>query len=168
MPGPAVQATMTMTRPTGTCLGRALGAAVVAVTAACGSYVSGGAGPGASGPGTTQAAAAMGAAFGIVQAGPTCPVDSVHRACSPRPLGDTGLRVRSAQTDLTVTTRTNTNGHFFVRLRPGEYVLTIAVATIFPRCPPVRLSVRTGTAVRVDIMCDTGIRLPVRAASRPR
>lgn len=140
----------------GTCLGRVLAAAVVVVTAACGSYAAGAAGP-----------AATGVAFGIVQAGPTCPVDSVHGACRPRPLGNTGLRARAARTGLTVSTRTSTGGHFSVRLRPGEYVLTVTSTAVFPKCPPVRFSVRSQTAVRVDVTCDTGIRLPAGQPTGP-
>ena len=116
----------------GTCLGRALAAAVVVVTAACGSYVAGAAVPAASDPATTRPAAATGVAFGIVQAGPTCPVASVGQACRPRPLGEVGLRARSARTGLTVSTRTSTGGRFFVRLRPGEYVLTVATTEVSP------------------------------------
>ena len=41
------------------------------------------------------------------------------------------------RTDLTFSVRTSTGGHFFVRLSPGEYVLTVATTAVFPRCPPV-------------------------------
>ena len=122
--------------------------------------------PAASDPAATQPAAAAGVIFGIVQAGPTCPVESAYHACRPRPLGNAVLRARSARTGLTFSARTSTGGHFFVRLRPGEYVLTVAATTVFPRCPPVGVSVRSGTAVRANITCDTGIRLPARAAGK--
>jgi hypothetical protein len=128
--------------------------------------MAGTAGPAASDPATTPPAAATGVIFGIVQAGPTCPVESAHHACRPRPLGDAELRARSARTGLIFSARTSIGGHFFVRLRPGEYVLTVATTAVFPRCPPVGVSVRSGTAVRANIICDTGIRLPARAASR--
>ena len=152
---------MTTMRPMGTCLGRVLAAAVVVVTAACGSRM-----PAASDPATTRPAAATGVIFGIVQAGPTCPVESTDHACRPRPLGDAEVRARSARTGLTFSARTSARGHFFVRLRPGEYVLTVATTAVFPRCPPEGVSVRSGTAVRANIICDTGIRLPARAAGK--
>ena len=157
---------VTTTRPMGTCLGWVLATAVVVVTAACGSRVAGAAVPAASDPATTRPAAATGVIFGIVQAGPTCPVESANHACRPRPLGDAELRARSARTGLTLSARTSTSGHFSVRLRPGEYVLTVATTAVFPRCLPVGVSVRSGTAVRANITCDTGIRLPARAAGK--
>jgi hypothetical protein len=122
--------------------------------------------PAAPDPATTRPAAATGVIFGIVQAVPTCPVESAYHACRPRPIGDAELRARSARTGLTFSARTSTGGHFFVRLRPGEYVLTVATTAVFPRCPPVGVSVRSGTAVRTNITCDTGIRLPARAAGK--
>jgi hypothetical protein len=158
---------MTTTRPMRTCLGRVLAAAVVVSTAACGSRIAGAAVPTASDPAATRPAAATGVIFGIVQAGPTCPVESASHVCRPRALGNAELRARSARTGLTFSARTSTGGHFFVRLRPGEYVLTVAITAVFPRCPPVGVSVRSGAAVRANITCDTGIRLPARAAGKP-
>ncbi len=157
---------VTTTRPMWTCLGRVLAAAVVVVTAACGSRTAGAGVPAASDPATTRSAAPTGVIFGIVQAGPTCPVESARHACRPRPLGDAELRARSARTGLTFSARTSAGGHFFVRLGPGEYVLTVATTAVFPRCPPVGVSVRSGMAVRANITCDTGIRLPARATGK--
>jgi len=82
-------------RPMGTCLGRLLAAAVVVVTAACVSRIAGAAVPADSDPAAARPAAATWVIFGIVQAGPTCPVESAYHACRPRPLGGAGLRARS-------------------------------------------------------------------------
>ena len=161
MPGPAVQAMM---RSTGTRLWRLLPVAVVVVLAACGSRVAGATVPAAPGSATMSAAAATGVIFGVVQAGPACPVDRVYHACRPRPLGDVGLRARRARTGLVSSARTRVGGRFSVRLRPGDYVLAVVTTAVFPRCPRVRVSVRSAAAVRADITCDTGIRLPERAA----
>ena len=163
---PAVQAMMTTMRSTGTRLWPLLAAAVVVVTAACGSRVAGAIVPASSDPAaTTRPAAATGVIFGVVRAGPACPVDPVYHACRPRPLGDVELRARQARTGLISTARTSTGGRFSVRLSPGEYVLTVVTTAIFPRCPHVRVSVRSGTAVRASIACDSGIRVPGQAAS---
>ena len=146
---------MTMTRLMRTCPGRVLAAAVLVVTAACGSRTAG-----------ARPAAATGVIFGIVQAGPTCPVESSAHPCRARPLGGAEVRARSARTGVTVSARTGTAGRFSIRLSPGEYVLTVATTGVFPRCPRVGVSIRTGTAVRAKITCDTGIRLPAQATGR--
>jgi hypothetical protein len=155
-----------MMRSTGIRRWRLVAAAFVVVTAACGSRVAGAGMPAASDPATTRPVATTGVIVGTVQAGPTCPVDSVRHACRPRSLGDVELRARPAGAGLPSTVRTSTGGQFFIRLRPGEYVLAVVTTTIFPRCPQVRVWVRSGKTVRADITCDTGIRLP-QAASNP-
>jgi hypothetical protein len=151
-------------RMIGPWLGRLLPVAVVVVTASCGGRVAGATVPAAPGAATTRPAAAAGVIFGIIRAAPTCPVDRVYHACRDRRLGDVDVQARSARTGLISTARANADGHFSVRLRPGDYVLTVLTTAIFPRCPPVRVSVRSGAAVRASITCDTGIRLPAQAA----
>jgi hypothetical protein len=88
----------------------------------------------------------------------------VYHACRDRRLGDADIQARSARTGLISTARSNVNGHFSVRLKPGNYVLTVRTTAIFPRCPRVQVSVQSGAAVRANITCDTGIRLPAHAA----
>lgn len=148
----------------GSGVGRLLPAAVVLVTAACGSRVAGATVPAAPGAATTRSAAATGVIFGVVQAGPTCPADPVYHACRPRPLADAELRALPARAGSIRSARTTTDGHFSIRLRPGDYVLTVVTTAGFPKCPQVRVSVRSSVAVRANITCDTGIRLSARAA----
>jgi hypothetical protein len=155
---------MTTARSIGSWLGRLLPAAVVVVTASCGGRVAGATGPAAPGAATTRPAAAAGEIFGVIRAGPTCPVDRVYHACRDRRLGNLDVQARSARTGLVASARSSADGHFSVRLRPGNYVLTVLTAASFPRCPRVRVSVRSGAAVRASITCDTGIRLPAHAA----
>ena len=138
-------------------LWRLLPAVIIVGTAACGSRV----------PGVAAPAAGTGVVVGVVQAGPTCPVERADHACRPRLLGNVEVRARPAGTGLTSSARTGTGGRFAIRLRPGAYVLTVLTTATFPRCPQVQVWVRPGTAVRASITCDTGIRLPVRPASNP-
>ena len=77
------------------------------------------------------------------------------------------MRARPAGTGLASSARTGTDGVFAIRLRPGIYVLTVLTTAVFPRCPQARVWVRPGMAVRANITCDTGIRLPARVASNP-
>src|SRR5260370_29982046 len=102
---------MTTMRSVGSRLWRLLPVAVVLVTAACGSRVTGAA---AHGPATTRPAAATGVIFGVVRAGPTCPIDRAGHACRPRPLDHAELRARLARTGLISSERTSTDGHFSV------------------------------------------------------
>lgn len=134
------------------------------MTASCGSRVAGATMPAAPGSAITRPAAAAGVIFGVIRAGPACPVDRVHHACRDRRLGNVDVQARSARTGPVSRARTSADGHFSVRLRPGNYVLTVLTTAIFPRCPRVRVSVRSAAAVRASITCDTGIRLPVQAA----
>src|SRR5260370_7383083 len=89
---------MTTMRSVGSRLWRLLPVAVVLVTAACGSRV---AGPAAHGSATTRPAAATGVIFGVVRAGPTCPIDRAYHACRPRPLDHAHLPAPPAPTALT-------------------------------------------------------------------
>lgn len=155
---------MTTTRSIGSWLGRLLPVAVVVVTASCGSRVAGATVPAAPGAATTRPGAAAGVIFGVIRAGPTCPGDRVYHACRDRRLGNLDVQARSARTGSVSSVRSGADGHFTVRLRPGNYVLTVLTTAIFPRCPRVPVSVRSGVAVRAAITCDTGIRLPAQAA----
>src|SRR5436190_14667662 len=155
---------MTTTRSIGLWLGRLLPAAVVVVTAACGGRVAGATVPAAPGAATTRPDAAAGVISGVIRAGPTCPIDRVYHACRDRRIGGLDVQARSARTGLVSSARSSTDGHFSVRLSPGNYVLTVLTTAIFPRCPRVPVSVRSGAAVHASITCDTGIRLPAQAA----
>src|ERR1700738_1800236 len=114
---PAGQATKTMMRSTCVRLGRLLAAAAVVVTAACGSRVPGAAAPAAPGPTVTRPAAATGLGLGVIQAGPTCPVQRADHACRDRRLGNVEVRARPAGTGLTSSARSSTDGRFTIRLR---------------------------------------------------
>ena len=167
---------MTMMRSIGPHLQRLLPAAIVLVTVSCGSRVPGTTAPAASAaPGTTATPAtpaksatpgttatrppgATAVIFGVVQAGPTCPVDRVYHACRPHPLGDVEVQARSPSARVMASARTGTDGHYSLQLRPGSYLLVVVTTQAFPRCPHVPVSVGSGAATRADINCDTGQR----------
>jgi hypothetical protein len=175
---------MTMTRRTGPCLRLLLAAAVVLVTASCGSGGPGtsaapggaaaSAAPGASGtpalpatpgpatPGATgtRSPGATAVISGVVAASPTCPADPVYHACRPRPLPDVEVQARSPGAALIASVRTGADGRYSLRLGPGSYLLVVVTTQVLPKCPPVPVSVRSGSAaaIRADINCDTGMR----------
>lgn len=105
--------------------------------------------------------------FGLVQAGPSCPVDRVYHACRPHPLGDIEVQARLPSTMVAASARTETGGHYSLTLAPGRYLLVVMTAQMFPRCPHVLVSVRSGSAIRANINCDTGLRQPEPATTSP-
>jgi hypothetical protein len=105
--------------------------------------------------------------FGVVQAGPACPVDRVYHACRPHPLGGVEVQASSPGDGVLTSARTGTDGHYSLRLRAGRYQLVVVITQVFPRCLPVLVSVGSGAAVRTDINCDTGIRHRGPPATNP-
>jgi hypothetical protein len=161
-------------------------AAVVLVTASCGTRVAGtavptgSAAPDAAGAAATRTISAAPAAtptrsssgssvviFGVVQAGPVCPVDPVYHACRPRPLGHVEVQARSPGAAVVASARTQTDGHYSLHLGPGSYVLVVVTTQLFPRCPHTLVSTGSGAPVRANINCDTGIRAPGPLATNP-
>jgi hypothetical protein len=59
---------------------------------------------------------------------------------------------------MTTSTRTSADGHYFLRLRRGRYVLVAMTSQILPLCPHVHISVTSLAPIRADINCDSGIR----------
>jgi len=123
-------------------------AAAVAVLALCGCA----SGPGA-GTATTTAAPASGL-YGMATQGPTQPVCQEGQPCSgpyQGPLeavgGDGAVHAFATAQD----------GSFNVTLPPGHYTLRGPPDRSLPRCAG-GADVPAGAYVRVDVMCDTGIR----------
>ena len=96
-------------------------------------------------------------AYGLVSAGPTCPVQRVDEPCPARPV-DAEIEAQGADGKTKATTHTDSTGHYTLRLEPGSYMLVAVTGNVFPRCPPVALVVTGEAPAQVDISCDTGIR----------
>lgn len=95
--------------------------------------------------------------YGLVTAGPTCPVERVDQPCPPRPVvAEIDLRVARGKT--VVSTRTDGAGRFSLAVGPGRYTLIVVTSSVLPRCPSPTVTVASGRALRVDVSCDTGIR----------
>jgi Carboxypeptidase regulatory-like domain len=109
-------------------------------------------------PATKPPTAEVGGAAGYVRASPTCPVERVDRPCPPQPVTGAHVEAHDQAGQVVAETDTDSTGHFAVSLAPGSYTLVAATGTIFPRCDPLSLTVRTGQPASADISCDTGIR----------
>jgi hypothetical protein len=95
--------------------------------------------------------------YGIVSAGPTCPVERAGRPCPPARV--VGVVELSDATSAVVTaTRTDNAGRYSLAVRAGTYRLVIKPARALLRCPAKSIVVTNGAPSRVDISCDTGIR----------
>ncbi len=96
-------------------------------------------------------------AYGMVSAGPTCPVEQAGHPCRPKPvLGE--VQARATGGGVIGEARTSGQGFYKLALRPGTYTLEVITGGLLPRCPPTEVTVSPGKWAAADITCDTGIR----------
>jgi hypothetical protein len=127
-----------------------------AVVAGC-TAPSGGA-SGSPAPSASASTIATGVA-GRVLAGPTCPVERPgDPACSPRPVANATLTVRSGDA-VVATITTDAGGSYRIALPPGDYTLEAAPVAGVMRTPlPMPFSVAATGVTPLDVTYDTGIR----------
>src|ERR1700694_5790385 len=96
---------------------------------------------------------------GMVQGGPTCPVERINSPCPPHPLAAT-IVVRDGTGAEVTRFHSGADGRFKVDLRPGTYTLvglTIGSSSL-PRPITTSATVSQGTYTSVNIEYDSGIR----------
>jgi Carboxypeptidase regulatory-like domain len=94
---------------------------------------------------------------GVIQAGPTCPVERLGSACPDTPLP--GVSVKASRTDgWTAQAKTDDRGRFRLPVPPGRYLVTAITKTVPPVAQPVSVEVTEGAFAEVTIEVDTGIR----------
>jgi hypothetical protein len=96
---------------------------------------------------------------GVVQSGPTCPVERINSPCPPRPLAATVV-VRDAAGHEVARTHSGADGHFKLDVAPGSYTvvgLTIG-SSMLPRPIPTTATVIAGSYTTVTVEYDSGIR----------
>lgn len=125
----------------------------IAVASAVATLVSG---CGSAGGTRTSVPAAYGTIQGTVTAGPTCPVEQAGHPCPPRLVSGSVSARRADGTTLTATI--NTSGTYRIIVPTGSYTLNVQTGSFWPRCPPTKVAVATGTTMQANISCDTGIR----------
>ncbi|HET9848800.1 MAG TPA: hypothetical protein VFR68_09635 [Candidatus Dormibacteraeota bacterium] len=96
---------------------------------------------------------------GMVQVGPTCPVERINSPCPPRPLATTVV-VRNSQGNEVKRFHSAGDGSFKVDLAPGSYTLVgLPIgASFLPRPIPTTATVAGGTYTTVNVEYDSGIR----------
>ena len=96
---------------------------------------------------------------GVVQSGPTCPVERINSPCPPHPLAAT-IVVRDAGGHEVARTHSGADGHFKLDVAPGTYTvvgLTIG-SGMLPRPIPTTATVTAGSYTTVNVEYDSGIR----------
>jgi hypothetical protein len=96
---------------------------------------------------------------GMVQSGPTCPVERINSPCPPHPLAATVV-VRDAASHEVARTHSGADGHFKLDVAPGTYTvvgLTVG-SSMLPRPIPTTATVIAGSYTTVTVEYDSGIR----------
>jgi hypothetical protein len=96
---------------------------------------------------------------GVVQSGPTCPVERINSPCPPRPLAATVV-VRDAAGHEVARTRSGADGHFRVDVAAGTYtVVGLNInSSMLPRPISTTVTVTAGSYATVNVEYDSGIR----------
>jgi N-acetylmuramoyl-L-alanine amidase len=103
---------------------------------------------------------------GHVTVAPTCPVEPQDRSCPPRPYA--ARVVASAGGHAVARAKANARGRYRLTLAPGRYrVCAHPVHGPFPGVECASARVRAGRVTRLDLVMDSGIRSPGRAALAP-
>ena len=96
---------------------------------------------------------------GVVESGPTCPVERINSPCPPHPLAATVV-VRDAAGHEVARANSGADGHFKVDVAPGTYtVVGLSInSSMLPRPIPTTVTVTAGSYVSVNVEYDSGIR----------
>ena len=127
-------------------------AALALAAAACG--------PGASpSPNQTASPQLTTGVFGVVMAGPTCPVEQPGQSpCVRAVAGATILALDSSGREVG-RAGSDDDGAYLLRLPPGRYeIVPQAVAGLMGVAPKATVTDPNGAPVRLDLEYDTGIR----------
>lgn len=107
---------------------------------------------------TTATTGSAPGVYGLVTAGPSCPVERQGQSCPPNAVSGARVDAQAADGHVVASARTSANGGYSVVLGPGRYTLVVTTGSAYPRCPATPVTVSAGAASRADISCDSGIR----------
>ena len=108
---------------------------------------------------STQPAQAGTGIQGMVQAGPTCPVERINSPCPPHPLAATVV-VRNGSGAEVARFHSGADGRFKVDLAPGTYTVVglNLGSSMLPRPIPTSVTVTPGSYTTLNVAYDSGIR----------
>jgi hypothetical protein len=89
-----------------------------------------------------------------------CPVQFVQQPCPDKPLSATVTAVRRGSSVVVASTKSDRNGRFTLRLKPGTYVVVASASTLMPGHQDVRrgVTVTRDSFTAVVLEFDSGIR----------
>jgi len=101
-----------------------------------------------------------GVVTGLVMLSPVCPVERIppDPNCAPKPYQTTVEVFLAGGTERVQTIQSKSDGSFKFTLPYSDYYIEASGGSVYPRCSPVELSVKTAAPNPVLISCDTGIR----------
>src|SRR5437879_5063032 len=94
---------------------------------------------------------------GKVIYGPTCPVEGPGETCV-KPYQATLRVLKRTSRKVIARVRSDTGGHFVVRLTPGRYLIEPVSGNPYPRGAPQPATVHRHRFTRITIIFDSGIR----------
>ena len=108
---------------------------------------------------TTDASVHSGV-HGVTRVGPMCPVQFVQQPCPDKPLSATVTAVRRGSSVVVASTKSDRNGRFTLRLKPGTYIVVAHASTLMPGHQDVRrgVTVTRDSFTAVVLEFDSGIR----------
>lgn len=92
---------------------------------------------------------------GVVTEGPTAPVCTTDKPCE-KAVGNHTIEALDSSGNVAATSKTDENGQYTLRLRPGQYTLILVPEAGLGHANN-QIDIKAGTTVH-DIMVDTGIR----------
>ena len=120
-----------------------------------------------SAPASGSPAGAGSGIAGTVTAGPACPVQKTppDPSCADRPVAGAVLVIQTAAGAEVARVTTNVSGAFAATLPAGAYVIEAQPVSGLMGTPAAQpVTVQPGAVTTVDVVYDTGIRLPVSAS----
>lgn len=111
-------------------------------------------------PASSTRTQSQGTLDGVVEAGPTCPVESVTQPCPPKPVPNRAVLIETSGGSIVTQVTTDQQGRFEVNLAPGTYELKVVPGiTQYPiQRKPQEVTIVAGQTTQVKIELDTGIR----------
>jgi hypothetical protein len=100
---------------------------------------------------------------GRATAGPVCPVEQVppNPSCAARPVAGAASVVRDASGGQVAAATSAPDGTFFVETPAGDFTVEpAAVAGLMGTAAPEHVTVSAGAVSAVELVYDTGIRVP--------